>query len=153
MKYTTPLDPFHAQERMHRLIGIMSVAMIVIESVYNGKDFQLDKDGTRHHVSYDKHGNVFVFVEEPVPMTAFQERVAYLSGFDPHTQLRELLATIHRDGGHRVDEVGMAQAIAEAEQKFYPIRAIEDIKDHDCFGSVLDALLKPAGYRLERIDE
>ena len=33
---------------------------------------------------------------------------------DPELALRELLAILHRDGGHRIEEVGWVQATEEA---------------------------------------
>jgi len=37
--------------------------------------------------------------------------------------LRELLAVIHRDGGHHTDEVGVAQSVADAISLIYDCMA------------------------------
>lgn len=43
------------------------------------------------------------------------QRLAFLSKLSPEDLLEELLAIIHRDGGHYADEHGLAKAVADAE--------------------------------------
>jgi hypothetical protein len=45
-------------------------------------------------------------------------RLAHMRTLEPEDMLEELLATIHGDGGHRSDDVGLAQAVVEAQDKF-----------------------------------
>ncbi len=42
-------------------------------------------------------------------------RILFLSSLSHGDKLKELLATIHRDGGHFANEHGLATAVAEAE--------------------------------------
>jgi hypothetical protein len=43
-------------------------------------------------------------------------RLAHLAQLSPEDLLEELLAVIHRDGGHYADEVGLPKAVLEAER-------------------------------------
>lgn len=48
-----------------------------------------------------------------------EAQVMHLSECTPEGMLRELLAVIHGDGGHRVMRVGLARATAEAMQRWH----------------------------------
>ena len=47
------------------------------------------------------------------------QRLTFLKKLKPDELLCELLATIHRDGGHHTDEVGLVQSVFDAEKKIY----------------------------------
>lgn len=48
-----------------------------------------------------------------------ENRIAFLGAMSPEGMLRELLATLHGDGGHYVIEHGLAAAVADAELLHY----------------------------------
>lgn len=46
-----------------------------------------------------------------------RQRLEHLKELSPEELLRELLATLHGDGGHHTERVGLAQSVLDAENK------------------------------------
>lgn len=71
------------------------------------------------------------------------QRLKFLKKMTPEKMLRELLATLHGDGGQHTDIVGLAQSVLDAEQRLETSSAVNTIvnglmvKTEDGIGKVI----------------